>query len=199
MDAIEFPECQACRRPPTFCTVCFHKRRPRTVEMAALEVRRVEEKQVAAQWAALERDMFEQARERERHARAAATAAESGPPTCSASRTAGGSNAAAARMTAERRSHVDPAREDRRRAQREASPGDTPAAEAVRSGKGDDLPTEPRSPETIADHPLSVEHQPTDELDSNDPHFVAKTIAAEQRDCGTIRAILAEAPAEPKR
>lgn len=78
MDAIEFPVCQACRRPPSYCTVCFHHRPPRAVESAALSIQQAEDRREEAYRRQLERDICTQARERQHYAVSAPKSATGG-------------------------------------------------------------------------------------------------------------------------
>ena len=71
MDSIEFENCLGCRRPATFCTLCFHHQPKRAVEAARLELHHAEMRQAAADRAHFERQMMEQARERREYANAA--------------------------------------------------------------------------------------------------------------------------------
>jgi hypothetical protein len=68
MDSIEFDRCLGCRRPATFCTLCFHHQPDRAVEAARLEIHHAEVRQAEAYRAQFAQQMAAQARERQAYA-----------------------------------------------------------------------------------------------------------------------------------
>lgn len=102
LEQLDIPSCAVCRRTPTFCLICYHRRSRDAEEMVALAIRNAEEREADLRRRQVEKATYDQARERAAYDPRPAAAARAAEEARRAERGERRARAWAARQAAER-------------------------------------------------------------------------------------------------